>query len=69
MDVTIIGTGNMARGLATRVLAGGHSLTLIGHTAGKADALAAELDVPRRSPRATPRPAFASPRRPAPSLL
>ena len=44
MDVTIIGTGNMARGLATRVLAGGHSLTLLGHTAEKAEALAAELD-------------------------
>jgi predicted dinucleotide-binding enzyme len=44
MDVTIIGTGNMARGIATRVLAGGHSLTLLGHTAAKADALAAELD-------------------------
>jgi 8-hydroxy-5-deazaflavin:NADPH oxidoreductase len=43
MDVTIIGTGNMARGLATRVLAGDHSLTLLGHTAGKAEALAAEL--------------------------
>src|SRR6188768_1187961 len=44
MDVTIIGTGNMARGIATRVLAGGHSLTLLGTTADKAEALAAELD-------------------------
>jgi predicted dinucleotide-binding enzyme len=44
MDVTIIGTGNMARGIATRVLAGGHSLALLGHTAEKAEALAAELD-------------------------
>jgi len=43
MDVTIIGTGNMARGIATRVLAGGHALTLLGHTAEKAEALAAEL--------------------------
>jgi len=44
MDVTIIGTGNMARGIATRVLAGGHSVTLLGTTADKAEALAAELD-------------------------
>jgi len=44
MDVTIIGTGNMGRGLATRVLAGGHSLTLFGHTVAKAEALAAQLD-------------------------
>src|SRR3954452_8068293 len=43
MDVTIIGTGNMGRGIATRALAGGHSVTLLGHEPGKADALAAEL--------------------------
>jgi predicted dinucleotide-binding enzyme len=44
MDVTIIGTGNMARGIATRVLAGGHSVTLLGTATDKAEALAAELD-------------------------
>jgi predicted dinucleotide-binding enzyme len=44
MDVTIIGTGNMARGIATRVLAGGHSVTLLGTDTEKAEALAAELD-------------------------
>jgi len=43
MDVTIVGTGNMSRGIATRALAGGHSVTLLGHEAGKADALAGEL--------------------------
>jgi 8-hydroxy-5-deazaflavin:NADPH oxidoreductase len=43
MDITIIGTGNMSRGIATRALAGGHSVTLIGHEAGKADAVAGEL--------------------------
>src|SRR5918994_752203 len=43
VNVTIIGTGNMARGIATRVLAGGHSVTLLGTTADKAEALAAEL--------------------------
>ena len=43
MDVTIVGTGNMSRGIATRALAGGHSVTLLGHEAGKAHALAGEL--------------------------
>jgi predicted dinucleotide-binding enzyme len=43
MDITIIGTGNMARGIATRALAGGHVVTLLGTEKAKADALAAEL--------------------------
>jgi predicted dinucleotide-binding enzyme len=43
MDITIIGTGNMARGLATRALSAGHSVTLLGTQAAKAEALAAEL--------------------------
>ncbi|HET6867474.1 MAG TPA: NADPH-dependent F420 reductase [Solirubrobacteraceae bacterium] len=43
MDITIIGTGNMSRGIASRALAGGHSVTLLGHEAGKAEALAGEL--------------------------
>ena len=43
MDITIIGTGNMARGIATRALAGGHSVTLLGTETAKAQALAAEL--------------------------
>jgi predicted dinucleotide-binding enzyme len=43
MTITIIGTGNMARGIATRALAGGHTVTLLGTTADKAHALAAEL--------------------------
>jgi predicted dinucleotide-binding enzyme len=34
----------MARGIATRTLAGGHSVSLLGTDAGKAEALAAELD-------------------------
>ena len=49
VDVTIIGTGNMARGIATRVLAGGHTVTLLGTTADKAEALATELDGDVRS--------------------
>jgi 8-hydroxy-5-deazaflavin:NADPH oxidoreductase len=43
MDVTIVGTGNMARGIATRALAGGHSVTLLGTETGKAQALADDL--------------------------
>ena len=43
MEITIIGTGNMARGIATRALAGGHSVTLLGTEPEKAQALAGEL--------------------------
>lgn len=43
MNITIIGTGNMARGIATRALAGGNNVTLVGHTPGKAEDLAAQL--------------------------
>ena len=43
MEITIIGTGNMARGIATRALEGGHTVTLLGTSAEKAKALAAEL--------------------------
>jgi 8-hydroxy-5-deazaflavin:NADPH oxidoreductase len=43
MNVTIIGTGNMARGIATRALAGGHTVTLLGTSSDKAAAVADEL--------------------------
>jgi 8-hydroxy-5-deazaflavin:NADPH oxidoreductase len=43
MEITIIGTGNMARGIATRALAGGHTVTLLGIEADKAQGLADEL--------------------------
>ena len=43
MDITIIGTGNMARGIATRALEGGQTVTLLGTEQAKADALAQEL--------------------------
>jgi NADPH-dependent F420 reductase len=43
MDVTIIGTGNMARGIATRAVLGGHAVTLLGTDEQKAKALAKEL--------------------------
>ena len=43
MEITIIGTGNMARGIATRALAGGHAVTLLGTDAEKSQSLADEL--------------------------
>ena len=43
MRITIIGTGNMARGIATRALAGGHDVTLLGTETANAQALAGEL--------------------------
>lgn len=43
MEVTIIGTGNMGRGIATRLLAGGHEVTLLDREVGKSEDLAREL--------------------------
>ena len=43
MDITIIGTGNMARGIATRALSGSNRVTLLGTSTEKAQALAGEL--------------------------
>ena len=43
MEVTIIGTGNMGRGIATRLLASGHEVTLLDREVGKSEALAREL--------------------------
>ena len=49
MDISIIGTGNMARGIATRALAGGHTVTLLGTDRAKAQALADELSADVRA--------------------
>ncbi len=43
MDVTIIGTGNMGRGIGALALAGGHRVILLGTTLDKAQAVAGEL--------------------------
>jgi predicted dinucleotide-binding enzyme len=43
MHVTIIGTGNMGRGIATRLLDGGHTVTFVGTDITKADDLADQL--------------------------
>ncbi|HZW04088.1 MAG TPA: NADPH-dependent F420 reductase [Anaerolineaceae bacterium] len=43
MDFTIIGAGNMGRGIATRMLSGGNPVVLIDREPGAAEKLAAEL--------------------------
>jgi predicted dinucleotide-binding enzyme len=43
MKVTIIGTGNMGRAIASRVLAGGHEVRFIGSHIAKAEELADEM--------------------------
>ncbi len=43
MNVTIIGSGNMARGIGTRLVSGGHTVTILDRKPEKAKALAAEL--------------------------
>jgi predicted dinucleotide-binding enzyme len=43
VNVTIVGTGRMARGIAIRALAGGHEVTFVGTAVAKADDLAEEL--------------------------
>ncbi len=43
MDVTIIGTGNMARGVGRRVLDGGHRLTVVGKDRERAEGVASDL--------------------------
>jgi len=43
MDVTIIGTGNMARGVGRRVLEGGHRLTVVGKDEQRAQGVADDL--------------------------
>jgi len=43
MDITIIGTGNMARGIGSRALAGGHNLTVVGKDSESAQTVAADI--------------------------
>jgi predicted dinucleotide-binding enzyme len=42
-DITIIGSGNMARGIGSRAVAAGRSLEILDRDVAKAEALAAEL--------------------------
>ncbi len=43
MNVTIIGAGNMGRGIASRLVSGGHGVTLVSRNPAKADGLANDL--------------------------
>lgn len=43
MNITIIGTGNMGRGIGYRAVAGGHNVTLVDRDPEKAETLAKEL--------------------------
>jgi predicted dinucleotide-binding enzyme len=43
MDVTIIGTGNMARAIGRQVLAGGHRLTVLGKEVEAAEAVVGDI--------------------------
>ena len=43
MEITIIGTGNMGKALATRAVAGGHRVTLLGTAPEKAQGVAEQL--------------------------
>ena len=44
MNVTIIGTGNMARGLGERLIAGGHGVTVLGKELDAAEAAAGDIE-------------------------
>jgi 8-hydroxy-5-deazaflavin:NADPH oxidoreductase len=44
MNVTIIGTGNMARGIGKRLVAGGHRVTVLGKETDAAEAVVADVD-------------------------
>ena len=43
MDITIIGAGNMGRGIGTRAAAGGHSVAFVDANPETAEAVAAEV--------------------------
>ena len=47
MNISIIGAGNMARGIGTRLIAGGHAVTVTGRDHSKATELAAALRASR----------------------
>ena len=49
MNITILGAGNMARGIGTRLVAGGNSLTLLSRDPQEGATLAAELHAVARN--------------------
>lgn len=50
MNVTIIGAGNMARGIASRLVEGGHAVLLVDRDWQKANSLAADLNQGKIAP-------------------
>lgn len=44
MNVTIIGTGNMARGIGSRLVAGGNEVTVLGKETADAEAVVSDID-------------------------
>ena len=49
MHVTIIGTGNMARGLGRRLIAGGHDVTVLGNDPEAAEAVVTDIGAKDRA--------------------
>jgi predicted dinucleotide-binding enzyme len=47
MNITIVGAGNMGRGIATRLAAGGHAIAFVSNDPAKAEAVAAEIRAAR----------------------
>lgn len=63
MNVTIIGAGNMARGIGSRFVSGGHKVTLMDRDEKKAKALASELQSKAKKAGSAEGVAFGSPLR------
>jgi 8-hydroxy-5-deazaflavin:NADPH oxidoreductase len=61
MNVTVIGAGNMARGISMRLLAGGNNISLVGRNPEKAGDLAAQLKSAAKSGTTAKAAAFGSP--------
>lgn len=61
MSVTIIGAGNMGRGIGTRLVSGGHSVTYMDREPEKAKALAGEISAKARKGAKAEGVAFGSP--------
>lgn len=63
MNITILGAGNMTRGIGTRLVAGGNSLTLLSRNPEDAAALTAELQAGARNGATVQAASFGSPLR------
>jgi NADPH-dependent F420 reductase len=61
MNITIIGTGKMARGIGTRLVAGGNSVTLLSRNPEKGAELAANLQAAARKAASAQAVPFGSP--------